>query len=125
MGQEIVRIVMRNTITRKNAVYLISVLTTGPSRYRVVAHWGQFNLYDPANLSTLQSQIKADGVAVTGAQVTGHKLYSQKLDRGYALVAQASFGAQWFTVPMGLSYLSEEPAKTGYWSTTVAVSVGL
>jgi len=75
-------IVLRNTTSRKDAVYIIEV---DEDNQKVAGWWGRWDTYQAHGLAGLRSQMKWDGPSYQNA---ADKLLRQKLEKGYVPVDQ-------------------------------------
>jgi hypothetical protein len=107
-----VQIVLRNTITRKDAVYVINAIGfsgAGGSEYWVTGHWGpwdKFILYE--GTEALRHQEKYHGKCKGTLMATVRELVTQKLCNGYKVVKQYSSLPDWPICLYGQRLIKEQ-----------------
>lgn len=89
--KEVAEVVLRNTVTRKDAAYVVCVLTDS-RHYRVIGYWGTWANYEDGKL---RSTVKKDGTGVIGARLAAAEIIEEKVNKGYEVQPDLSWGPLW------------------------------
>jgi len=90
-----IRAVLRNTVIRKDAVYVLEIEESNP-RYTLTAYWGKWPVWLKYGTSRLQSQEKVNDPSLQIVINTMNELLLRKLAKHYEVQEEYSQTPGWY-----------------------------
>ena len=106
-----VQAVLRNTVIRKDAVYVLEIESLDP-RYTLTAYWGKWPVWLEHGKSRLQSQKKATTSSIEGCIRVMGDILLKKLAKGYVIQEERSQTPGWYVDRHGYTMRRREPLLT-------------
>jgi len=107
------RIVLRNTTFRKDAVYILDAVGfhsegSGEYEYWLFAYWGRWAAFLSGGTSVLRKQEKYNGLVKVDLMAITQRIVAEKMNKGYRVQEEMSLLPEWLILPYGQNWREYE-----------------